>query len=106
MAQIKISKRKHLKMDFNSVFEELPAERKVSVGVQSADRLYYISPKFIQGYVNLDELEFIENPAFDPPSQLKIKMTQPIQRRQATTGQNINHVLYTPMDIEDDDWVY
>ena len=82
---------------FNNVFEELPAERQTKIGVQGADRSYVIPPKFIQGYINLDTLEFIENPKFSPPTQLEDKRKIPdIDDIISTTDQVVANTMDVP----------
>jgi len=64
---------------FSRVFRELPPEEKVEVGFQGVDKIHMIPPEFIQGYVNLDILEFTLNPAFNPPDQLHVQAAKTIK---------------------------
>jgi len=58
---------------FDSVFEELPPNKQISVGISGADRCYSIPPRFIKGYVDINNLEFVRNDKFNPPEQLETK---------------------------------
>ncbi|MCK9393229.1 MAG: hypothetical protein WCX30_01705 [Candidatus Paceibacterota bacterium] len=58
---------------FNSVFEELPEDKKVDVGIQGADREYVIPPHFIKGYIDANSLEFIENEKYNPLVGVEMK---------------------------------
>lgn len=59
---------------YNDILEELPEEKKVNEGIQGIDVSYVISPVFIQGYIDVENLLFIKNPAYDE----KAKMPPPL----------------------------
>ena len=57
----------------NSIFEELPQEKKINLGVQGVDRSYVIPPQFIKGYIDAENFTFVENPSFHPQEKIQIK---------------------------------
>ncbi|HOX97139.1 MAG TPA: hypothetical protein PL066_02185 [bacterium] len=58
---------------FNKVFKELSADKSVKVGIQGADRSYVIPPEFIKGYIDVDTLQFVANPKYDPDKKVTVK---------------------------------
>ncbi len=100
-------------LHFNSIFKELPEDRKVDIGVQGADRSYYIPTRFIQGYVNLETMNFTENPDFDPPNQLEVELPPPTRFARAATRAQVKRVDSPPPptqpkieDMDADDWTW
>lgn len=69
---------------FNSVFDELPEEKAIRIGVQGADRQYVIPSRFIRGYVNTVTGEFIENKTYDSSAKVSIE-NGPISLKEGAT---------------------
>jgi len=91
---------------FNSIFESLPDDRKVEVGIQGADKSYYIPSRFIQGYINLDTLDLIENPGFNPPNHLEVNTENAVVRRRAFTRKTLQPIIEDQNKTGDDDWIF
>ena len=59
---------------FNNVFDELPENKKVdSIAGREFDKQFFISPKFIKGYINVENLSFVNNPLYDENAEVVIK---------------------------------
>ncbi len=59
---------------FNNVFEELPQEKIVDLGIQGFDKRYVIPTRFIKGYIDIEKLKLVKNETYD--SNAKIKITE------------------------------
>lgn len=55
---------------FNRILEELPDDKKIKEGIPGVDVSYVIQPKFIQGYINVENLSFVKNPAYDESAKI------------------------------------
>lgn len=84
---------------FNSVFKDLDESQKNNVGVQGADRSYVIPSGFIQGYVDLDTMSFIENPKYDSHLKVEVKAQRKIEIIQQSVQQQVS------TETDPDDWV-
>lgn len=84
---------------FNSVFKELDESQKNDVGVQGADRSYVIPTCFIQGYVDLDTMSFIENPKYDQNAKVEVHALRKVGIIQESVHQQVS------AETDPDDWV-
>lgn len=96
---------------FNRVLEEMPAQEKVEVGVQGADSSYIIQKKYIQGYIDVENLVFVENPQYDdtaklspsnPNKRLKMGLPPTPEKIQEGTSEAAKQVIMTEATDQDE----
>lgn len=95
---------------FDSVFEELPEDRKMDLMVGREFRKeYFIPPQFIKGYIDVNSLKLVPNNLYDPELKVKIKEiplkipgSSPEAKERVMTQPDIDLNKYP--NPEDDDW--
>jgi len=89
---------------FNKVFMELSDDKSVKVGIQGADRSYVIPPEFIKGYIDVNTLQFVANPKYDPDKKVTVKDCSSGDFLDAHKGQKENHPVPSPSENNEDVW--
>ena len=87
---------------FDSVFDELPENRKSDIGAGREFRKeYYIQPQFIKGYIDVDSLSLIKNELYDPEAKVDVKEVPEGGPRPRTPEEKEKHKI---KDDPDSDW--
>lgn len=77
---------------FNSVFE-------------TVDGFYHVvSPEFIKGYIDVNTLQFVANPKYDPDKKVTVKDCSSGDFLDAHKGQKEHHPVPSPSENNEDVW--